>query len=419
MREPIGQFVRSVQDALPRATLRIDVPSRHSGHWVLEVRLGSEAVTAEWRATRGFTLAARAGGTAPADGNVTGERFDDPHAAAMRVVALLCPSGSTSPPRAARSRKPRIKPPPAPTERPLDDGARDGTEVWRVVDGVEFCHWDRWLLRLALTEPEGLASIAREFWARRKQSRARSGAEAMLAQLADLEARLARVSRTPTTLLDAEEQASEWLRNKAFKRVWHSRPHAQTRAMRQTPRRRLNDRALRGHWTRFRVSPMAYYPALRSVAPAGPVEHWLTGHVARALEDAVEQLARSVALAQERLAVYRAAVTVFIETMDQVDDSGADMAMVFERIERAWLPLVREALGDDGVLRDVLELAVWEDYGLLQGVEDFLRALPEDAAARALGELREMIAELEREELEYQLEKACALQRVVLARARH
>lgn len=42
-------------------------------------------------------------------------------------------------------------------ERPdevLDDGPRLGTEPWREIDGVRFCHWDRWLLRLALTEPE-------------------------------------------------------------------------------------------------------------------------------------------------------------------------------------------------------------------------------------------------------------------------
>jgi hypothetical protein len=33
---------------------------------------------------------------------------------------------------------------------PLDDGARNGTEHWRDFAGVSFCHWDRWLLRLAL-----------------------------------------------------------------------------------------------------------------------------------------------------------------------------------------------------------------------------------------------------------------------------
>jgi hypothetical protein len=50
-------------------------------------------------------------------------------------------------------REPRPTPP---TEVPLDDGAREGTDAWREIGGVRFCHWDRWLLRLALDEPEGL-----------------------------------------------------------------------------------------------------------------------------------------------------------------------------------------------------------------------------------------------------------------------
>lgn len=28
-------------------------------------------------------------------------------------------------------------------ERPLDDEVRYGPEVWREVEGVAFCHWDR------------------------------------------------------------------------------------------------------------------------------------------------------------------------------------------------------------------------------------------------------------------------------------
>ena len=52
---------------------------------------------------------------------------------------------------------------PRPAPRPLDDGARYGPETWREIDGVAFCHWDRWLLRIALTEPGGLDGIARHF----------------------------------------------------------------------------------------------------------------------------------------------------------------------------------------------------------------------------------------------------------------
>ena len=57
-------------------------------------------------------------------------------------------------------REPR---PQRPTEVPLDEGTRDGTEPWRDVNGIQFYDWDRWLLRLALDEPKGLQSIAHEF----------------------------------------------------------------------------------------------------------------------------------------------------------------------------------------------------------------------------------------------------------------
>jgi hypothetical protein len=49
------------------------------------------------------------------------------------------------------------------TEVPLDESRRNGTESWRERAGVAFCHWDRWLLRLALDEPNGLRSIAATF----------------------------------------------------------------------------------------------------------------------------------------------------------------------------------------------------------------------------------------------------------------
>jgi len=94
----------------------------------------------------------------------------------------------------SRRKEPRVK---LVTEVPLDDGPRDGSERWRVIDGVEFCHWDRWLLRLAMTEPQGLDTIAREFRTRASRGRGSDAAtaEAMLAQIVDLKARLERVGR--------------------------------------------------------------------------------------------------------------------------------------------------------------------------------------------------------------------------------
>jgi hypothetical protein len=312
----------------------------------------------------------------------------------------------------ARSRRP-----PRPTERPLDDGVRYGTETWREIDGVAFCHWDRWLLRLALAEPGGLAAIEREARARTVNRHLnRDAAEAMLAQVVDLRDRLARLARTPERILDAEEQGSGWLLKKAWKRVWHDGPNRRTDAMRNTPRRRLEARALRGHWLRFPVSPARFEPELRRVVGTDAYyDYRATGPLARLLEIQVDLLGTTAASDLERLALHRAAMTVIIETMDLVDDSLAEMSEVFAASERAYLKLARDAAGLDGILRDLLELAVWEDYGLLKGIDHFLGALNEEHANTALRELASMISELGRERLDVQRARAVALRRAVLA----
>ncbi|WP_437931137.1 hypothetical protein WMF37_18550 [Sorangium sp. So ce291] len=294
---------------------------------------------------------------------------------------------------------------------------RYGPETWREIDGVVFCHWDWWLLRLALAEPRGLDAIAREFRAR-AASRRVSGeaAEAMLAQVLDLRARLARVARTPEEVLDAEERASGWLLKKAWKRVWHDGPNRRTEAMRNTPLRRLEAHALGGNWARFPVSPARFEPELRRVVgDHACYEHRATDVAARLLEGQIDRLGAMAASDLERLALHRAAMTVIIEMMDRVDDSLAYMSEVFAASERAYLALARDHAELDGILRDLLELAVGEDYALLRGVGDFLGMLQEEHANLAVRELSGIIAELRRECLDDQLARALTLRKAVLA----
>lgn len=65
----------------------------------------------------------------------------------------------------------------------------------------------------------------------------------MLTQIEDLRIRLRLASRTPETVLDDEERASDWLRKKSEKRIWHGDINGYTEAMRNTPGRRLLARA--------------------------------------------------------------------------------------------------------------------------------------------------------------------------------
>ena len=314
-----------------------------------------------------------------------------------------------------KKREPRPK---HPSEVPLDDGARDGTEAWRVLDGVSFCHWDRWLLRLSLEAPEGLSAIGSGLRHRARGTRRTDlVAEAMLAQLADLETRLERLGRTPNALLDHVERDSIWLRNKAFRRVWHATSIRRTDAMQRTPRRLLEARALHGNWASFPVSPAPFFTRLRAVYRDGYFDYRGVGLVIFQMELESERQFALCTNDDERLAVRRAILGAAISAMEHVDDSGNALGQHFRNHERSYLEALQDYVERPGLMRDLLELAVWEDYGLFRQIEPFLGQLPERVANHALRELELIIDELREAGLDYQCDKAVRLQRATLRAA--
>lgn len=307
-----------------------------------------------------------------------------------------------------------------PTERPLDEGVIEGPERWRTAAGVDFCHWDRWLLRLALAEKHGLAGLA---WLLRdrvtdpKRLCDKDAAEALHLQMVDLQRRLTETQHTPETLLDAEERASDWLYQKAFRRVWRSGPRVRTAVMLDTPRRRLRTRAMRGHWGAFPVNPAHFEPGLRLAhGDLSHASHWLTGMIAHALEAHVEVLAVSASL-DERIALHRAAMTVIVEAMESLDDSLAEMASTYEWVEKAYLDALRAYPGRAALLCDLVEFVTWEDYGLTTGVDNFLTQLSERDADTALAALTGLIRELKEARLDHPLAAARRLRERLLAAA--
>ena len=312
-------------------------------------------------------------------------------------------------------REPRPK---LPTEVPLDDGAREGTDPWREIGGVRFCHWDRWLLLLALDEPDGLRSIAREF---RRRAAAPRGtkhvAEAMLAQVAALEERLKKLQLAPAAVLDDIERASKWLHAKAFRRVWHATSIRHTPEMARTPRKVLGERALTGNWSALPVSPAPYFAELNSGVGDGWYDYRGTGLVVTLIETVVERLLWSAQNDDERLAIERAVLAASIGAMERVDDSLDELGQHFRDHEHAYLELLRGVAGRPGLLRDLLELSIWEDYGLFNEIEPFLSTLTEPQADLALRELANIIAELRVSNLDYQLGKARRLRRAAVASA--
>lgn len=67
------------------------------------------------------------------------------------------------------------------------------------------------------------------------------------------------------------------------------------------------------------------------------------------------------------------------------------------------------------MLRDLLELFVWEDFGLSEAIEPFLRTLREDRADVAARKLARIIPELRAHELDDQLSRARRERTPVLA----
>lgn len=299
---------------------------------------------------------------------------------------------------------------------PLDDGRRNGTEHWRDVGGVRFCHWDRWLLRLAIDEPNGLHSIAATFEGRRTSRRSNVDAEAMLAQLADLQLRLSKLRCEPRDVLDAVERSSKWLHDKAFRRVWHATIRHATEAMMRTPRNLFEARAREGNWSAFPASPAAYVARLRPIYQHGYVDWRGIGTVVLLLRIEGERMLDH-ATADEELAARRAIVGAAIEARVQADDSSDELGQHFRDAELAYLDHLTDYLDRPGILRDLLELATWEDYGLFHHLDVFLAWLPERAADIAVRELAGIISELRAAGLDYQLSKAQRLRRLVLASA--
>ena len=314
-----------------------------------------------------------------------------------------------------RRREPRPKPP---AEVPLDDGARQGADPWREIDGVPFCHWDRWLLRLAIDEPDGLRGIERSLKRRTSAPHAPDvEAEALLAQVADLEARLVALGRAPATALDDIELASTWLHAKAFRRVWHAASFSYTAAMGRTPRRLLAQRARSGNWSAFPISPALYAGELRSAIGDGCHDYRMTCLAVQVFDATAQRLLGRANTDDERLAIRRAALTAAIDAVDRIDDSFGEFGDQFRVHEQAYLALLRGYIERPVLLRDLFELVVWEDYGLFHEIDSFLRSLQEPEADVAVRELAKIIAELRIAGLDSQLGRALALRSVVIAAA--
>ena len=165
--------------------------------------------------------------------------------------------------------------------------------------------------------------------------------------------------------------------------------------MRNTPRKRRFDHALRGYWDRFPVSPEPYAEKVGAHFRSKGVllrENASFG-IARTLDRYVEEAKKLLAAgkAAQAQALLRGWMTVIIELMEKADDSFGSIGMSFDDGFTAYLKIPLEQTGIDEAVffPDLLDFLIWEDYGLTDdGIEGYFRGLTEGQADLCVEHLR-------------------------------
>lgn len=286
-----------------------------------------------------------------------------------------------------------------------------GPEPWQRSGGVAWSHWDLWFCLVAHLDHDGDLVALADAIGDEHRFYGHSDTEAKLSHLDDLADRLA-AAGLDAGALAARAGDHGALRTKARTKVLKQglQPRALTGAMGLTPRKRLHERALRGRWDRFPVSPQPWYD--RMVHHLG--ERWLhknaTFRLARRIEAARDRNDRATANdPAARLAARRALVTYMYETMERCDDSfgvlgelGSEALLTY-----AKLPVDATGLAPEEWCEDLCELLAWENHGLLMKRETAMFARVHGPLAdHAEQVLLALAAELRNHRLRYEADEA-------------
>lgn len=250
------------------------------------------------------------------------------------------------------------------------DGPIYGPETWLTEGGGEWSHWDLWFCAVCCADFEGdLEALAAEL-AARGRGFGSLDFEAKLSHLDELAARLDRHGLSPRALAGealGEKGIKPQARRKVLKQGVSERD--KTPAMIETPHKRLRERALRGHWDRFPASPGGPYRALAGLAlQRDYVPEDATFALSDRLDERIDREEENCGGdPARRLALWRAALAVGLESMECCDDSfgviGDGVSAAFATYFR--LPWRESGIAPADYYQDLCELLVWEDYGLL------------------------------------------------------
>lgn len=298
-----------------------------------------------------------------------------------------------------------------------------GPEPWRTVQRVTFTHWDRWFLRLAVEDDDNWVTLEKTLQERRYSvTHSTSDAEAKLSHMADLCNRLAKVRKTPRAVL-RQEVDDRALLYKAKTKIFDQyldRKYA-TAAMQNTPRRRLKKQALRGHWSRFPASPSLFEESIFDPESARPFYgENATMRLADRIERRVERLIRRADDVAEQLAIYRAAMTAILVAVERANDSCGCLGETFSLVLDGYRAVPWKDTGIDAEVffADLIEFATWEDYGLIDALQGFFKAISPEERDIVFRLLDRIEAELQGHGFKFQAEELDDIRVTVLIEQR-
>ena len=267
-----------------------------------------------------------------------------------------------------------------------------GAEPWMTIAGQEWCHFDWWFALTATTDFAGdLDALKRQLVEQLRSSlHSRRDVEAKLSHLADLRTRLTS-SGLDVTVLAAAAEPDKATMTKARRKVLDQalEDRAMTDAMRDTPSVVLDRRARYGHWDRFPVNPDLWYGKLAGRRPSIDVSKGRSFAVTRQLQQRLARFDGPRRAVADRLALYRAFLTVGVELAERGDDSYGNIGELRLDAFKTYLSIDWAATGSEPehYWQDLCELLVTEVYALTYQHE----TLPFQHVAAGQAELIEAI----------------------------
>ncbi|MGB0384800.1 MAG: hypothetical protein ACPGWR_08265 [Ardenticatenaceae bacterium] len=154
--------------------------------------------------------------------------------------------------------------------------------------------------------------------------------------------------------------------------------------MKHTPRVEREARAMRGYWGHFPISPAVYEDELAKKFKKGGYSYSQTFALERKLRRFLDKRAKKASLEQSA-ALFRAFLTVMLERIEQVALSGDAIASLYRDIFNRYVALPRDHLNmsPEYFFQDVIELIIWEDYGMTDEItkEFFANLVPVEVPA--------------------------------------